>query len=77
MTIAASIFLIAAGAILRYALNVRAEGVSLDTVGLILMLAGLAGLILGFVQYGLWTRRAGRADPRLDERRDPPPPAAY
>jgi Domain of unknown function (DUF6458) len=77
VTIAASIFLIAAGAILRFALNVHVEGVSLDTVGLILMLAGLAGLILGFVQYGLWTRRAPRTDPRVDERRDPPPPAAY
>jgi Domain of unknown function (DUF6458) len=77
MTIAASIFLIAAGAILRYALNVHVEGVSLDTVGLILMLAGLAGLILGFVQYALWSRRSGRVDPRFDERRDPPPPAAY
>jgi uncharacterized iron-regulated membrane protein len=76
MTIAASIFLIAVGAILRYALNVHVEGVSLDTVGLILMLAGLAGLVLGFVQYMLWTRRRP-ADPRLDERRDPPPPAAY
>jgi uncharacterized protein DUF6458 len=76
MTIAASIFLIAVGAILRYAMNVHVEGVSLDTVGLILMLAGLAGLVLGFVQYALWTRRAPR-DPRLDDRRDPPPPAAY
>jgi hypothetical protein len=77
MTIAASIFLIATGAILRYALNVHVEGVSIDTVGLILMLAGLAGLILGFVQYLLMTRRARAVDPRLDERRDPPPPAAY
>ncbi len=77
MTIAGSIFLIAAGAILRYALNVHVEGVSLDTVGLILMLAGAAGLVLGFIQYGLWTRRSTRVDPRVDERRDPPPPAAY
>jgi heme O synthase-like polyprenyltransferase len=77
MTIAASIFLIAVGAILRFALNVHVQGVSLDTVGLILMLAGLAGLVLGFVQYSMWTRRSNRVDPRLDERRDPPPPAAY
>jgi hypothetical protein len=76
MTIAASIFLIAVGAILRYALNLHVEGVSIDMVGLILMLAGLAGLVLGFVQYFLWTRRSPR-DPALDERRDPPPPAAY
>jgi Domain of unknown function (DUF6458) len=77
MTIAGSIFLIAAGAILRFALNVRVEGVSLDTVGLILMLAGLAGLILGFVQYALWTRRTRRGEVVVDDRRDPPPPAAY
>ncbi|HEU4945064.1 MAG TPA: DUF6458 family protein [Solirubrobacterales bacterium] len=77
MTIAGSIFLIAVGAILRFALNVHVEGVSLDTVGLILMLAGLAGLVLGFVQYAMWTRRARRADVLVDERRDPPPPAAY
>jgi hypothetical protein len=44
---------------------------------LILMLAGLAGIVLGFVQYALWTRRSSRVDPRYDERRDPPPPAAY
>jgi hypothetical protein len=75
VTIAGSIFLIAVGAILRFALNVHVKGVSLDTVGLILMLAGLAGLILGFVQYALWNRRS--RGPALDERRDPPPPAAY
>ena len=77
MTIAGSIFLIAIGAILRFALNVRVEGVELDTVGLILMLAGLAGLVLGFVQYALWTRRERRVDAVVDDRRDPPPPAAY
>jgi hypothetical protein len=76
MTIAGSIFLIAAGAILRFALNVHVKGVSLDTVGLILMLAGLAGLVLGFVQYILWTRRSAR-EGRTEERGGPPPPAAY
>jgi membrane protein implicated in regulation of membrane protease activity len=77
MTIAGSIFLIATGAILRFALNVHVKGVSLDTVGLILMIAGLAGLVLGLVQYWLWTRRVQRADARFDDHRDPPPPAAY
>ena len=43
MTIAAAIFLIAVGAILRYATNVHVQGVSVDTVGLILMIAGAAG----------------------------------
>ena len=50
MTIAGAIFLIAAGAILRYATNLNVEGVSIDTVGLILMIAGVAGLFLSFLQ---------------------------
>ena len=54
MTIAGSIFLIAVGAILRFATNVHVAHVSLHTVGLILMIAGAAGLILGFIQQRMW-----------------------
>jgi hypothetical protein len=73
MTIAGSIFLIAAGAILRFATNLRVAHVDLDTVGLILMIAGLAGLILGFVQQRMWSRRAATAVP-VEEREIPPRP---
>jgi len=41
-----SIFLIAAGAILRYAVNLTVEGVEIDTVGLILMVVGIIGLVI-------------------------------
>jgi hypothetical protein len=41
-----SIFLIAVGAILRYAVNVTVEGVEIDTVGLILMIVGIIGLVI-------------------------------
>jgi len=41
-----SIFLIAVGAILRYAINVTVEGVEIDTVGLILMIVGIVGLVI-------------------------------
>ena len=41
-----SIFLIAAGAILRYAINVTVEGIEIDTVGLILMIVGIIGLVI-------------------------------
>lgn len=41
-----SIFLIAIGAILRYAINVTVEGVEIDTVGLILMIVGIVGLVI-------------------------------
>jgi hypothetical protein len=41
-----SIFLIAVGAILRYAVDVTVEGVEIDTVGLILMVVGIIGLVI-------------------------------
>ncbi|HEV7482921.1 MAG TPA: DUF6458 family protein [Solirubrobacterales bacterium] len=74
MTIGGSIFLIAVGAILYFATNLRVAHVSIDTVGLILMIAGLAGLILGFVQQGMWSRRARRevtVEDRVDPRQPP------
>ena len=46
MGIGMSIFLIAAGAILRYAINVSVEGIELHTVGLILMIVGIIGLVI-------------------------------
>jgi hypothetical protein len=41
-----SIFLIALGAILRYAITVTISGVELQTVGLILMIVGIIGLVV-------------------------------
>jgi hypothetical protein len=49
VTIATAIFLIAAGAILRYALNVSTDVINIQTVGLILMIAGGAGLALSLL----------------------------
>lgn len=46
MTIGIAILLIAVGAILRYAVTVTVEGVELDTVGLILMITGIIGLVI-------------------------------
>jgi hypothetical protein len=78
MTIAGAIFLIAVGAILRYATNLHVEGVSIDTVGLILMIAGIAGLILSFFQEAIWSDRRRRRDVELEERREVrEPPARY
>jgi hypothetical protein len=74
MTIAGAIFLIAVGAILRYATNIHVEGVSVDTVGLILMIAGVAGLILSFFQEAIWSGRTRRREATLaEEQRNPPP----
>lgn len=75
MTIAAAIFLIAVGAILKFATNFHVQGVSVDTVGVILMIAGGAGLLLSFLQEAIWSGRARRreeavaVDPRVAEER--------
>lgn len=74
MTIAGAIFLIAVGAILKFATNVHVQGVSLDTVGVILMIAGGAGLILSFFQEAIWSDRARRREATYpEERREMPP----
>ena len=49
MTIATAIFLIAIGAILRYAINVETDVINIQTVGLILMIAGGAGLAISLL----------------------------
>jgi len=71
MTIGTSLFLIAVGAILRWAVSDAIEGVDLTTVGLILMVVGVVGLL-----FGIWQTRqvSGAADPRVDPRRDPRDP---
>lgn len=46
MSIAAAVFITAIGAILRYAVNDNIQGVDLQTVGLILMIAGIVGLAI-------------------------------
>jgi hypothetical protein len=73
MTIGASIFLIVVGAILYFATNFHVAHIDIDAVGVILMIAGVAGLVLGFVQLGYWSRR-NRRDVLVEDRRDPVDP---
>jgi hypothetical protein len=56
VTIGASISVIAVGAILYFAANVHVAHVSINTVGLILMIAGLVGLVVGLIQQAIWAR---------------------
>jgi hypothetical protein len=51
MTVGGSIFLIAVGAILRYAVTDSIKGVDLVTIGLILMIAGIVGLLIGLFMW--------------------------
>jgi hypothetical protein len=52
-----SIFLMAVGAILAFAVHVPANGINLATVGVILMILGLIGLLASLAIWGDWTPR--------------------
>jgi hypothetical protein len=71
-----SIFLLAVGAILRYAVTASTSGISLPTVGLILMIAGIVGIVLSVIYMLAWAPRRGPvAGERVVERdpyREPP-----
>jgi hypothetical protein len=47
MTIGTSLFLIAVGAILRYAVEATVAGIDIQTAGLILIVIGVIGLAIG------------------------------
>ncbi|KAB1912146.1 DUF6458 family protein [Micromonospora sp. AMSO31t] len=78
MGIGTSIFLIAVGAILTFALNASVGGVDLDVVGWILMAAGVLGLIMTTLVWGRRREVVTTAEPveyrRAEERRDVTPP---
>lgn len=60
MTTGSSIFLIAVGAILRYAVTASVSGISLQTIGLILIIAGILGLVLSVFYMLAWNPRRGQ-----------------
>jgi hypothetical protein len=49
MTIGGSLFLLAVGAILRFAVTAEVAGIDLQTVGTILMVVGAIGFVIGLV----------------------------
>ena len=64
MTIGTSIVLIAAGAILKYAVTVDVEAIDLQVVGTILMIVGILGLAISLLYtFVLADRRRPPADP--------------
>ena len=77
MGIGVSIFLMAVGAIFAFAINVSADGIDLDTLGVILIILGLIGLLASLVWWNDWTpnQRAvayDDADDRIVVRRHRP-----
>jgi Domain of unknown function (DUF6458) len=54
--IGTSLFLIAVGAILYFAVNADISGLSISTVGLILMIVGVIGLLISLFLLSSWRR---------------------
>lgn len=54
MGMGTSIFLIAIGAILAFAVNVETEGVNLNTIGMILLIVGAIGAVLSMIFWNSW-----------------------
>ncbi len=75
MTIGTSIVLIAAGAILKWAVTAHVNGFDIQTAGTVLFVVGLVGLVLALIYTFWWTHRndAAYEDTRVVRR---PPPSA-
>jgi beta-lactamase regulating signal transducer with metallopeptidase domain len=72
MTIGTSILLIAIGAILKYAVTTHISGINLQTVGVILMLVGILGLIISLLYTFVWSDRRTSRVVEHREYADPP-----
>ena len=64
MQIGTSIFLLAVGAILRFAVSADTEGFSINTAGTILMVVGAIGLLISLFMMTLWGSRRERVAER-------------
>ena len=76
MGVGVSIFLIAVGAILTWAVTIETQGIDLDVVGVILMVVGILGLLLSLIFWSSWGGFGGvRRDTVVrEDRYDRPPP---
>ena len=54
MGLGVSLFLIAVGAILTWAVNATVSGLELTTIGVILMIVGVVGLVLSLIFWSSW-----------------------
>ena len=75
MPLGTSLFLIAAGAILRYAITDSVSGIDLTVVGLILIIVGVVGLVLSLLL--MFAPRRQETVVTRDRYVDPPPPPRY
>jgi Domain of unknown function (DUF6458) len=72
MGLGVSIFLIAVGAILTWAVNATVSGLELQTIGVILMVVGALGLVLSMIFWSSWGGVGGGATRRTTYVEDGP-----
>ena len=66
MATGVSLFFIAIGAILTFAVHTTVSGVDLDTIGVILMVIGLLGMLFSLVLWDNWAPGYRRNDALTD-----------
>jgi hypothetical protein len=69
MGIGTGIFLLAVGAVLRYAVTVQTSGINLHVVGDILMIVGIIGIIVSLFFWSTWGGFGSRGRDRYVDRR--------
>ena len=72
MGLGVSIFLIAVGAILTWAVNATVSGLEIPTIGVILMIVGALGLVLSMIFWSSWGGVGGGATRRTTYVEDGP-----
>ena len=72
MTIGGSLLLIAAGAILKWAVTAHVSGLDLQTVGTILFVVGLVGLFVSLAYTFWWASSRRREEDVAVAPREPP-----
>ena len=71
MGLGTSLFLIAVGAILKFAVTTTAHGVNINTIGLILMIVGLVGLVITLFWMTMYADRRRQTVAPVYERERP------
>ena len=73
MGLGVSIFLIAVGAILAFAVNAEVSGLEIQTIGWILLVVGILGALLSMIFWSSWGGPAGYRSRRTTYVDDGPP----
>jgi hypothetical protein len=74
MGLGVSILLIAAGAILAFAVNATVSGVDIHTIGWILLIVGIVGAVLSMIFWSSWAGPGYYSRRRGTYVDDAPPP---